>query len=184
MGILVYNLETFSHLNYMNKWFQEGSPSSYKIQVLYVDIPEHLKLKQHAVDTPFRYRSHTEAQKAAQDLFNGYNVKIVGSNDKPHWQVPEARVSSSDLQKEQWYDVYGVTPAYQVNYQRQKGVELQESVNDPTFQNLLQLKPQATSKNVRSLASETTQQKQQKQQKRCRCFSWTCGGRTCGCHTL
>ena len=27
-----------------NKWFQDGPPSSYKIQIMIVDIPQHLRL--------------------------------------------------------------------------------------------------------------------------------------------
>ncbi len=149
----------------MNKWFQDGQPSSYKIQVMYVDIPEHLILKKKAVDAPFRFRSFEEAQRASMDMFNGYEVQIVGSMDKPHWQEPDARMSGAELQKENWYDIYGVTPAYQTQYKREKQVQVQGSEDEATFKELQKLKPQAVPRSKgRVQPAQSIQHQQQHQQ--------------------
>ena len=148
----------------MNKWFQDGQPSSYKIQVLYVDIPEHLQLKKKTVDTPFRFRSFEEAQRASMDIFNGYEVQIVGSIDKPHWQEPDARMSGQELQKENWYDIYGVTPAYQTQYNREKQLHMQSSENDATFKDLQKLKPMILPKTMSALKNQPRQMTQTQKQ--------------------
>ena len=126
----------------MNKWFQEGSPSSYKIQILYVDIPKHLQLKKKPVDTPFRFRNYEEANNMASDLFQGYEYRIVGSNDDPHWNIPEAQMTGRDLKQDKWHDVYGVTPAYRVEYQRKRDADLEaEAISNKTYQELQKLRP-------------------------------------------
>lgn len=123
------------------KWFQEGTPSSYKIQIMYVDIPQHLQLEKKPVDTPFRFRNFEEASKIAGEMFKGYETRVVGSIDQPHWQAPETRMNSDQLQQQSWYDVYGVTPAFQVDYRRQKQQQLQRSEQQAQFQELSKLKP-------------------------------------------
>uniref|UniRef100_A0A6C0J6N8 Uncharacterized protein n=1 Tax=viral metagenome TaxID=1070528 RepID=A0A6C0J6N8_9ZZZZ len=96
----------------MNTWFQEGAPLSYKIQVEYLDIPQHMKIDTRTVDTPFRFKSYKEAEAAADDIFNGFTVRIIGSKDKPHWTLkePERVLERKDLNKKSWYELYGVSP--------------------------------------------------------------------------
>lgn len=95
-------------------WFRDGQPSSYKIQLSYVEIPKHLKLQERTVDTPFRFESFEEAQNAADDLFKGYSYKVIGSNDEVHWQAaPVGKKLSNDVTDDSWYNIYGVKPTYQ-----------------------------------------------------------------------
>ena len=101
----------------------------------------------------------------AQDMFRGYEVKIVGSNDKPHWQEPQMRVSNDQLREDKWYDVYGVTPAYQVQHKQQRALDLQASANNSTFQDLGKLKA-VSGASKRQIPSILQGQKAQKAQKR------------------
>jgi len=128
---------------YQNKWFQDGPPQSYKIQIMYVDIPQHLRLKKKPVDTPFRFRNFEEAQQTASEMFSGYETKIVGSLDQPHWQTPEKRMTQQDMNKEKWYDIYGVTPAYQVQYRQDKHNQYQQAENEAVFQQISKVRPMA-----------------------------------------
>lgn len=121
----------------MNTWFQEGQPSSYKIQLRYTEIPQHLQLPKKVVDTPFRFRTFEEAQKASLEMFDGYDVQVVGSMDNPHWQEPEATLNKAELKKSKWYDIYGMTPVYRLDYNRQRAAQIADSVkDDKTFREL------------------------------------------------
>ena len=149
-----------------NTWFQDGPPSSYKIQIMVVDIPQHLRLDKKPVDTPFRFRNFEEASQTAQEMFSGYETRVVSSKDQPHWQRPEKQMSKSDMNENSWYDVYGVTPAYQVKYRQQKNQQLQRSENDKVFQDLSKMKPMAPGfpLSVRPSQGSQKSQKPQKQQ--------------------
>ena len=52
----------------LNTWFQEEQPSSYKIQIMYVDIPKHMILDKKSVDTPFRFRNFEEATQKCTEM--------------------------------------------------------------------------------------------------------------------
>ena len=128
----------------MNNWFQEGVPTSYKIQVLYQEVPEFVKTR--LVDTPFRFASYEDAKNVGDDMFKGVEFKIVGSSDKPHWQdSPMERVPSTKLANKSWYDLYGVAPVadYDViqakNMQTQR-IQVAQAAEDINFQNLKKLK--------------------------------------------
>lgn len=98
-----------------NTWFQDGSPESYKIQLLYYDIPKHL-IKEKYVDTPYRFKNFDEAESTAAGLFPGIRYKIIGSSDKPHFSKPPvARMTREQVQKQPFYDVHGITPSYRVD---------------------------------------------------------------------
>ena len=150
-----------------NTWFQDGPPSSYKIQIMVVDIPQHLRLDKKPVDTPFRFRNFEEASQTAQEMFSGYETRVVSSKDQPHWQRPEKQMSRSDMNENSWYDVYGVTPAYQVKYRQQKNQQLQRSENEKVFQDLSKIKPMAPGfpLSVRPSQEPQRAQKSQKSQK-------------------
>lgn len=127
----------------MNRWFQDGTPSSYKIQFSYVDIPPEFVLPRKVVDTPFRFRSYEEAIKAGREMFAGYDIQVVGSNDQPHWQQPEAQMDEAQLKKGNWYDVYGVAPAHRLQYA--KGLQGQITDPVPTVLELQKLRPMSES---------------------------------------
>jgi hypothetical protein len=126
----------------INKWFQDGPPVSYKIQISYVDIPKNITLQKKNVDTPFRFRNYEEAARAASEMFKGYETTVIGSSDEPHWQAPETRMREDELKEQNWYDVYGVTPSYQVDYNQRKAKSLQKTQQREEFKDLKQLKPQ------------------------------------------
>lgn len=106
-----------SNINDNNDWFRDGQPTSYKIQVSYIEIPKHLKLEEKVVDTPYRFESFEEAKLAAHDLFKGYSYNIVGSNDQVHWQIaPTGQLKSKEVKDESWYSIYGVKPSYRTDY--------------------------------------------------------------------
>ena len=69
----------------MNKWFQEGNPTSYKIQLLYYEIPKHIKEKH--IDTPFRFRTREDALINAKEMYKNVHYRIAGSSDNPHWTI-------------------------------------------------------------------------------------------------
>ena len=165
----------------MNKWFQEGSPNSYKIQVLYQEIPQFVKTK--PVDTPFRFSSYEEAIKTGQDMFPGVQFKVVGSNDRPHWQSsPIEKLPVDKLRDKSWYDLYAVAPSayYEVNqFKKQQSQRLQsaqavDTVEDMNFKTLQRLKTLPTSKTVHVRQTQIGQKRQngqndqngQKRQKR------------------
>ena len=149
--------------SYMNRWFQEGTPSSYKIQLRYVDIPPEFVLPHKVVDTPFRFRTFEEAIKSGQEMFPGYEVQIVGSNDQPHWQEPEAHLEEAEMKKGNWYDVYGVSPAHKLEYA--KGIDKQIMEPVPIVRELERLRPMSQRSQRSQRADRTTQTKQEKQRK-------------------
>jgi hypothetical protein len=120
---------------YINHWFQEGTPSSYKIQIVYVDVPQHLKLEKKTVDTPFRFRDYNEAAKVASEMFSDREIKIVGSGDEPHWQEPEIQMTSAQLKNQNKYGVYGVKPTYKVTNNTDIFQELRKLKNFSPKQN-------------------------------------------------
>ena len=96
----------------MSNWFQDGAPESYKIKILYNEVPAFVKTR--LLDTPFRFSSYEDAQTLGQEMFNGVQYRIVGSSDKPHWQsTPIEKVLPEGLKKKAWYDIYGVATAKQ-----------------------------------------------------------------------
>ena len=102
-----------------------GQPSSYKVQIMTIEIPPHL-VKKRPVDTPFRFRTYEEALKTAAEMYPQYEVQIVGSNDVPHWQSAETSMSADDVRKipgQQWYKVFGMEPDYQVAYDMSNAVK-------------------------------------------------------------
>lgn len=148
----------------MNKWFQEGQPSSYKIQVLYQEIPQFVKTK--PVDTPFRFSSYEDAIKTGQEMFPGVQFKVVGSNDRPHWQSsPIERVPVDKLKGKTWYDLYAVAPAadYEVSQfksqqrQRLQAAEALENIEDANFKVLKSLKTKPLTDNVRIQKPQSAQ---------------------------
>jgi hypothetical protein len=87
-----------------NNWFQD-SPNSYKIQVLYQRIPEFVKKQ--SVDTPFRFSTYQDADTVGKELFGDVEYRIVGSNDKPHWNStpPKQQAPAPKLTNKAWYDL-------------------------------------------------------------------------------
>ncbi len=83
-------------------------PNSYKIQVLYQDVPTFVKTR--PVDAPFRFATYEDAMTVGKEMFNDVKYRIVGSSDRPHWQsgVIEKALPET-LSKKVWYDLYGVT---------------------------------------------------------------------------
>jgi hypothetical protein len=83
-------------------------PNSYKIQVLYQDVPSFVKTR--PVDSPFRFATYEDAITVGKEMFNDVKYRIVGSSDRPHWQsgVIEKALPET-LSKKVWYDLYGVT---------------------------------------------------------------------------
>jgi len=146
----------------MDKWFQEGAPSSYKIQVEYLDIPQHMKLNTKTVDTPFRFKSFEEAQSAAEDMFNGFSVKIVGSKDTPHWtmEAPKQQIERQALNKKSWYDLYGVSAAGKSHVKPKRNADYKIS---PAIKSLAKTNTVKTTPGVRK--QKPTSQRAQKVQK-------------------
>lgn len=96
----------------MNQWFQEGQPSSYKVQLVYYDIPPHLVQKKY-IDTPYRFATFQDANELATNLFPNVEARIVGSADQPHWNAPPVKAVPEDqIKAERWYDLYGMRPKY------------------------------------------------------------------------
>ncbi len=69
----------------MNSWFQDGYPQSYKIQLIYHEIPKHIKEKY--IDTPYRFKSLDDATINASEIYQNVKYRIIPSNDKPHWKI-------------------------------------------------------------------------------------------------
>jgi len=96
-------------------WGQDQvPPNSYKIQLSYVEIPRTVRFQEKWLDAPYRFNSFHDANQEADRIFAGYNYRIVGSNDNPHWDAPgylnqtrEARELRTDRR---WYNVVGVKP--------------------------------------------------------------------------
>lgn len=143
LDIIIMNSKSTS-----NDWFQEGVPTSYKIQVLYQEIPQFVKTR--LVDTPFRFASYEDALNTASDLFKGIEFKVIGSSDKPHWQSsPMERVPTNKLATKSWFDLYGVVPVAdfdvtQARNQQRQRIQVAQAVEDINFKNLKKLKPLKT----------------------------------------
>ena len=125
----------------MSKWSQEStaSPGSYKIQVHYVDIPKHIKLKTKKVDTPFRFNSYEDAEKVAAQMFDAYDFSIVASNDEPHWQLPTEKKRVKDINSVDWYTVHGVS----IEEADWKKISAEKIENNKYQKELARLKPEA-----------------------------------------
>jgi hypothetical protein len=86
-----------------------STPSSYKIQVLYNEVPAFIKTR--LIDTPFRFATYEDAMTLGEDMFNGVQFRIVGSSDRPHWQsTPIEQSQSKGIKDKGWYNIYGVSP--------------------------------------------------------------------------
>lgn len=96
-------------------WGQDDAPPlSYKIQVGYIEIPKTIKLDEKWLDTPYRFKSFQDANQEAGQMFDGYSVRIVGSNDNPHWDAPSYLNQNINVIKNQkWYNVVGIEPNLQ-----------------------------------------------------------------------
>lgn len=153
----------------MNKWFQDGTPTSYKIQLGYLDIPQHL-IKTNFVDTPYRFSSFEDANNIAADMFPNVQFRIVGSSDEPHWSAPTATVKADKLKSEKWYDVYGVRPKYHDGFsvvpgpnpdpEVQKTMDALAKLRHPLKYQLV-AKPQGAQTAQRKQAGQTGQGRQQ-----------------------
>ena len=94
-------------------WGQDQVPaSSYKIQLGYLEIPKTIKFDEKWLDTPYRFKSFHDANDEASRVFNGYQVRIVASNDRPYWDAPsylhQDRTQLKPADNEHWYDIVGV----------------------------------------------------------------------------
>ncbi len=101
-------------------WGQEQvPPSSYKIQLGYVEVPKTIKFDEKWLDTPYRFKSFEDANQEAQRLFDGYQIRIVGSNDNPHWDAPSyLKRNMKAVQSQPWYDVVGMDPVRENPFSR------------------------------------------------------------------
>jgi hypothetical protein len=95
-------------------------PASYKMQLVYMKVPNTVILEQGVVDLPYRFASFREAQNMANDLFKGYKVKIAPSGDKPHFQMPVGKISTKDLESKDWNMLYGIKPSYTIPIETQQ----------------------------------------------------------------
>lgn len=121
-------------LSEVNTWGQTSAPpSSYKIQIGYVEVPKTLQLDPKWLDTPYRFKSFGDANDEARRLFEGYQFRITGSNDRPHWDAPSyLRQNVDTLGEQKWYDIVGVdstsgsttvSPQPQLTYDQQYAME-------------------------------------------------------------
>ena len=99
----------------LHLWGQDQSPpSSYKIQLGYIEIPKTIQFDEKWVDTPYRFRSFHDANIEADRIFGGYLFRIVGSNEHPYWDAPsylhQNRNTLDVKQDNRWYDVVGIEP--------------------------------------------------------------------------
>jgi hypothetical protein len=98
-----------------NSWFQDGFPQSYKIQLLY---KTNTNTKERYVDTPFRFKTYSDASKSASEIYNDVLHRIVGSNDSPHWTVSSDKLTKHEIKDKNWYNVHGIskTPLSRPNH--------------------------------------------------------------------
>jgi hypothetical protein len=95
-------------------WGQDQTPpSSYKIQIGYLEIPKTIKFDEKWLDTPYRFKSFHDANDEASRIFDGYLIRVVGSNDNPYWDAPSYLHQNRQQLKpadsgQKWYDVVGV----------------------------------------------------------------------------
>lgn len=96
-------------------WNQDNlPPSSYKIQIGYVEIPKTIKLDEKWLDTPYRFKSFSDANQQAQQIFDGYQFRIVSSNDQPYWDAPSyLHIPMDSIKRNSWSDIVGVKPITQ-----------------------------------------------------------------------
>jgi hypothetical protein len=103
-------------LSELNVWGQNHvPPSSYKIQIGYIELPKTVKFDEKWVDTPYRFSSFHDANDEASKRFIGYDYRITGSNDTPHWAVPSyleqnRKILNPPSDPEKWYDENEVFP--------------------------------------------------------------------------
>ena len=107
----------------VNLWAQDQSPpSSYKIQLGYIEVPKTIKFDEKWVDTPYRFKSFHDANNEADRIFDGYTYRIIGSNDDPHWEAPsylyQNRNISDNIKDQRWYEVVGIKPIEENPYAR------------------------------------------------------------------
>ena len=101
-------------LSQLHLWGQDQvPPGSYKIQLGYVQIPKTVELEEKWLDTPYRFKSFHDADSEANRIFDGYRVRIVGSNDHPYWDAPSYfhETGHQVKQDQRWYDVVGLEPS-------------------------------------------------------------------------
>jgi hypothetical protein len=61
------------------------------------------------VDAHFRFSTYEDALTVGKEIFNGIQYRIVGSNDRPHWQsTPIENVIPEALSKRVWFVTAGV----------------------------------------------------------------------------
>ncbi len=137
----------------MSNWFQDGTPSSYKIQILYHEVPAFVKTR--LLDTPFRFASYEDAETLGQEMFKGVHYRVVGSSDSPHWQsTPLEQALPETLKKKAWYGIYGVAPrkvqSSQLKQLKQATQGKQTAQGKQAMQQLEKLKPQKVTANVTS----------------------------------
>ena len=102
-------------LSEIHLWGQDQSPpSSYKIQLGYIEIPKTIQFDEKWLDTPYRFKSFHDANSEADRIFGGYLVRVVGSNDHPYWDAPSylhQNRNTLDIKDDnRWYDVVGIQP--------------------------------------------------------------------------
>ena len=146
-------------LSQVNTWGQTSAPpSSYKIQVGYVEVPKTLQLDPKWLDTPYRFKSFQDANGEAGRLFDGYQYRIIGSNDRPHWDAPSyLHQNVTDLGQQQWYNVVGVDTAKDSPYSRyaHDGGPPQLTYDQYySLEELERLKTQSQTKQLAQLAEE------------------------------
>lgn len=137
----------------MSNWFKDGTPSSYKIQILYHEVPAFVKTR--LLDTPFRFASYEDADTLGQDMFKGIHYRVVGSGDSPHWQsTPLEQALPETLKKKAWYGIYGVAPrkvqSSQLKQLKQATQGKQTAQGKQAMQQLEKLKPMKVTPNVTS----------------------------------
>ena len=135
----------------MSNWFQDGTPSSYKIQILYHEVPAFVKTR--LLDTPFRFASYEDAETLGQEMFKGVHYRVVGSSDSPHWQsTPLEKALPDTLKKKAWYGIYGVAPrkvqSSQLKQLKQATQGKQTAQGKQAMQQLEKLKPLKVTPNV------------------------------------
>ena len=136
-----------------------SSPNSYKIQVLYNEIPPFVRTR--LIDTPFRFSTYEDAITLGEDMFTGVQFRIVGSSDRPHWQSTPLEKSVS-LKDKGWYDIYGVSPAGF----KQPSEEIKRPQLAETVKVLQRLKPQPVTGGVHPRQLGQSKQARQARQAR------------------
>ncbi len=99
--------------DYIKTWAQDVR-NSYKIRLKYALVPKGVQTDVRFVDTPYRFQTYQEAREYAKELFPCYSFVVEGSADQPNFNETQfvQRVSSDDIHKIKYYDLYGVKPSY------------------------------------------------------------------------